>query len=93
MSRTGVLFLTDSDLAPRTVLMMCILFPAEITGEAPASVFCWGTVVRRASFDPPEGRTAIAATIVHYRFSRVKKAAGIAPRAFANERMGAGSPI
>ncbi len=86
ISRTGLLFQTDSDLAPQTMLIACILFPAGVTGESPATVFCWGTVVRRDSFDPLEGRTTVAATIAHYRFSRLRQVAWNEPRAFESSR-------
>ena len=68
ISRSGVFFRADHDLEPKTVLEMRIVFPAEITGDAPTKVVCWGPVVRR---EPPafvDGRPALAAAIFGYRY-------------------------
>ena len=67
MSRSGVLFHAASELKPKTVLEMRILFPYE---DPPANVVCWGPVVRTESPDPPDTRPLLAATISRYRFVR-----------------------
>ena len=69
ISRSGVLFRADHDLEPETVLEMRIVFPAEVTGEAPARVLCWGPVVRKEPPADAGSRPALAAAIVRYRFS------------------------
>ncbi len=65
VSRSGVLFRTRSPIDLMTLLEMHIVFPSEITGGKPASVQCWGPVVRT-------GVTAqtVAAAILRYRFVR-----------------------
>ena len=62
ISRTGVLFHAGKPVEPETLLEIRILFPSEITGDAPASVVCWGPVVRT------DGST-LAAEILRYRFA------------------------
>jgi len=63
ISRSGVLFHFEKELEPGTMLEMRIVFPSELTGGAPASVVCWGPVVRK------EG-PALAAAIRKYHFTR-----------------------
>jgi len=65
ISSAGALFRAE----PETVLEMRVLFPAEVTGEAPAKVVCWGPVVRKVVSDPAESQPALAAAIFSYRFS------------------------
>jgi hypothetical protein len=62
ISRTGVLFQAGDPIEPATLLEMHILFPSEITGDSPASVICWGHVVRIDG-------SALAAAILKYRFA------------------------
>jgi hypothetical protein len=68
ISRTGILFRSEADLPPQTMIEVRILFPVELTGECAASVFCKGTILRRESNGSVHGRTAVAAAISHYRF-------------------------
>ena len=70
ISRTGILFQADQDIAPQTELELRVLFPAEITGSSPMNVLCWGPVVRKAAGAPP-GSSLIAAAIQRYRFTAV----------------------
>jgi hypothetical protein len=63
ISRSGVLFEAGDPVKPATLLEMHILFPSEITGDAPASVICWGPVVRADG-------SSLAAAILKYRFAR-----------------------
>jgi hypothetical protein len=68
ISRTGILFQSDMDLPPRTLLEMQIILPPKVPGEPQANVLCWGPVVRLDSKLTEEGRTALAAVISRYRF-------------------------
>ena len=68
ISRSGVLFTAGRDLLPETVLEMRIVFPAEVTGEVPSRIVCWGSIVRTIQRSPSENRPALAATIAQYRF-------------------------
>jgi hypothetical protein len=71
ISRSGVLFRAEENLAPDTVLEMRIVFPAELTGGAPTRVVCWGPVVRQASPSPADNRPILAAAIVRYQYTHV----------------------
>ncbi len=70
ISRSGVLFRADKTVATDAVLEMQIVFPAEVTGEIPARVFCSGPVVRTAPPDALDHRPVLAAAISRYRFAR-----------------------
>jgi hypothetical protein len=70
ISRTGVLFKAEDDLPPQTVLEMRIQFPAELTGDTPTNVVCWGPIIRRGWVEHPDSHPALAALIVRYRFTR-----------------------
>ena len=70
ISRTGVLFQTQSILAPNTMLIVCIVLPAEPASGSRSSVFCWGMVVRSESDGHVDKQPSVAAAISHYRFSR-----------------------
>jgi hypothetical protein len=69
ISRTGVLFQTDVNLLPRTLLEMRIALPPEVTEDTQANVLCWGPVVRLGPIIEKEGRPTLAAAILRYRFS------------------------
>jgi hypothetical protein len=68
ISRTGILFQSNMNFSPRTLLEMQVILPYEVSGEPPANVLCWGPVVRLDSELTEEGRTALAAAISRYRF-------------------------
>lgn len=68
ISRTGILFKSDIDVLPKTLLEMQILLPAEAVGKKHVHVRCWGPVVRMAPLVPDSGVTASAAIILRYRF-------------------------
>jgi hypothetical protein len=68
ISRTGILFQSDMNIPPRTLLEMQIILPYEVSGEPQPNVLCWGPVVRLDSKLTEEGRTALAAVISRYRF-------------------------
>jgi len=70
ISRSGVFFRAEKEVDLKTVLEVRILFPAEIIGEAPANVLCWGPVVRTVAPESPHGLPAMAVSIVRYRFAR-----------------------
>ena len=60
ISRGGVLFQNPTVLEPQQVLQVCILFPPELTGGAPAKMTCKATVLR----EEPE-RSAVAASMAN----------------------------
>jgi hypothetical protein len=68
ISRTGILFESDLNLAPRTLLEMQIILPNQIADETQANVLCWGPVVRLASIIEETGNSELAAAILRYRF-------------------------
>lgn len=70
ISRSGVFFRAEREVDPKTVLEMRIQFPAEVVGEAPANVLCWGPVVRTVPPESPHGLPAVAVEILRYRFAR-----------------------
>jgi hypothetical protein len=69
ISRTGILFQSDTDLPPNTLLEMKIMLPPEIVGKANVNVRCWGPVVRMIVPDSEQGQTTSAAVILRYRFA------------------------
>jgi hypothetical protein len=69
VSRTGVLFLTESTLAPETKLEMKLTLPASIAGRAAGEVLCRGEVVRALPPDPLHPQPSVAATIGSFRLS------------------------
>jgi hypothetical protein len=69
ISRTGILFQSEVNLPPRTLLEMQVILPFEIVGEPKANVLCWGPVVRKDSSLDESGRYALATAILRYRFS------------------------
>ena len=70
ISRSGVFFRAEKEVDLKTVLEMRILFPAEVVGEAPANVLCWGPVVRTVPPESPHGLPAVAVSILRHRFAR-----------------------
>ena len=75
VSRTGVLFLTESTLAPETKLEMKLTLPASIAGQAAGEILCRGEVVRALAADPLHPQPAVAATIGSFKLS--PQAAGL----------------
>jgi len=70
ISRTGVLFQSEINLPPKTLIEMQITLPHEMLGEPKANVLCWGPVVRTdMTFTEKAGQPALAAAILRYRFS------------------------
>lgn len=65
ISRSGVLFRAEKEIKPTTMLEMRITFPGELTGNGPASILCWGRVVRIIASSPG---SVLAAAIIKYRF-------------------------
>jgi PilZ domain len=70
ISRSGVFFRAEKEVDLKTVLEMRILFPADVAGETPANVLCWGPVVRTVPPESPHGLPAVAVEILRYRFAR-----------------------
>ncbi len=69
VSRTGVLFHTESALAPETKLEMKLTLPASIAGRAAGEVLCRGEIVRNLPADPLHPQPAVAATIGSFRLA------------------------
>lgn len=70
VSRTGVLFLTESNLAPETQLEMKLTLPASIAGQAAGEILCRGQVVRTLGADPFHPQPSVAATIGSFKLAR-----------------------
>ena len=68
ISRSGILFWAETEIPPRTMLQMRIVFPSELTGYGPASILCWGPVVRNECPNASGSGPRLAAAIVKYRF-------------------------
>jgi hypothetical protein len=69
VSRTGILFQSDIDLLPNTLLEMQLILPPEIVGKANVNVLCWGPVVRMVVPISAKEQTTSAAVILRYRFA------------------------
>ncbi len=67
VSRTGVLFTTQTTMKPHTALEMKLAFPAEIVGQGAGQVVCRGEVIRAESSPLQEPQSALAATIGSFR--------------------------
>ena len=76
ISRSGVLFHTDEDLASSEPIEMHFALPLQVSGQPGAVVACRGLVVRAVPPDSPDAQPAFAATIVRYRFVRRRSPAG-----------------
>lgn len=63
LSRSGVLFSSENEIEPATMMELCIVFPPEITGGVAANVVCMGPVVRRDGL-------MLAVAILKYCFAR-----------------------
>jgi hypothetical protein len=68
ISRSGILFRAEKKIPSRTMLQMCIVFPTELTGYSPASIVCWGPVVRTVCARVSGSGPVLAAAIIKYRF-------------------------
>ncbi len=66
VSRTGVLFTTQTTMKPHTALEMKLVFPAELVGPSAGQVVCRGEVIRAES-SPLQGPQALAARIGSFR--------------------------
>ena len=64
ISRIGVLFRVERASEPRAPIEMRLVLPVTLTGEAAASIVCFGRIVRRG-----KGFTLVA-KILEYRFER-----------------------
>jgi hypothetical protein len=73
ISRSGVLFRTDSILSPKTPVEMRLALPAVIKNEAPGEVLCKGVVVRTEQSDIEGAPPALAVAIQNYRFARGRR--------------------
>lgn len=73
ISRSGVLFQTDSVLSPKTTVEMRLPLPVAIKDEAPCEILCKGVVVRTEQSDISGVPSALAVAIQHYRFARARR--------------------
>ena len=69
VSRTGVLFHTESTLAPDTKVEMKLTLPASIAGQAAGEVLARGQVVRTLPADPLHPNQSVAATIGSFKLA------------------------
>jgi len=70
ISRSGVLFRTESVLSPKTTVEMRLALPVVIKDEAPCEILCKGVVVRVEQSSIRGAPPALAVAIQHYRLSR-----------------------
>jgi hypothetical protein len=68
ISLTGILFQSDTNLPPQTLLEMQITLPQAMADQSQAKVLCWGPVVRLHPVVAEEDRPALAAIILRYHF-------------------------
>src|SRR5262249_52102477 len=76
ISATGVLFLVEHLTAPGTSIEMSLLMPKEILRRFTSRVTCRGHIVQTVA-SAEIGRSAMAATIEHYRFARGEETASV----------------
>ncbi|MGA9058162.1 MAG: PilZ domain-containing protein [Terriglobia bacterium] len=70
ISRSGVLFRTESVLSPKTAVEVRLALPVVIEDEAPCEILCKGVVVRVEQSSIRGAPPALAVAIQHYRLSR-----------------------
>ena len=70
ISRSGVLFRTESALSPKTMVEMRLELPVAIKDEAPCEILCKGVVVRAEQSAVTGTPPALAVAIRGYRFAR-----------------------
>jgi hypothetical protein len=70
MSRSGLLFVGDLSLKPKTRIEVTFEFPVSIPGERGAQVMCRGTIARSSPAHAADNSVALATTIDAYRFVR-----------------------
>ena len=73
ISRSGVLFRTESVLSPKTTVEMRFMLPAAIKDEAPCEILCKGVVVRTEQTNIRGTPPALAVKIQRYRFARGRR--------------------
>jgi hypothetical protein len=69
LSRTGVLFRTDTPLEQDTPLDLIIVLPSGVPGGPPSRFRCHGEIVRRLGSTRSGQAPAIAATVDGYRLT------------------------
>ena len=68
ISRSGVLFRAEKEIASMAMLEIRIVFPSKITGNGPVSILCCGRVVRNECVNASSSFSLLAAAIIQYRF-------------------------
>jgi hypothetical protein len=71
MSRSGLLFVGDLALEPKTRIELTFELPVAIPGESGAQVMCRGTIARSKTSDRSDTVATIATTIDTYRLVRI----------------------
>ena len=68
ISRSGLLFRSESLLKRGTPFQMILTLPAEKAGQRPVHVACLGTIVRMVPRESAEASNLFAARFVDYEF-------------------------
>jgi hypothetical protein len=71
ISRSGLLFRSDSEIPLGTELEVIIAMPKELTGSRAVQVVCTGTVVRQLASAAPADPNFLALEITDYNFVRL----------------------
>ena len=71
ISRSGLLFRSESLLKRGTMFQMILTLPAEKAGERPVHVACLGTIVRTVPRKSAEASNLFAARFVNYEFVKM----------------------
>lgn len=70
ISRSGMLFRAEEQIAPRIQIEINLVLPAEIAGLSSTEVLCRGEVVRTIDAETPAMTPALAAKILQYHFQQ-----------------------
>jgi hypothetical protein len=67
ISSQGICFLIEGSIEPGATIQFTLTLPTEITLTEPITVLCHARVLR-VEQNQPDGRTAIAASILRYEY-------------------------
>lgn len=76
ISVSGVLFRAAQPLKPQTAIEIALILPVAIAGEASAEIGCRGVMVRNTPVKGSGQLSALAASIVRYRFVHDRQNSG-----------------
>ena len=71
ISRSGLLFRSQSNLKRGTSIQMIMTLPAEKAGQRPQHIVCLGTIVRMMPRESAEASNLFAARFVNYEFVKM----------------------